>query len=312
MLNTIRYRDDFKEQWDSFITNSKNGNFLFYRKYMDYHADRFCDHSLMFFNNEQLTAILPATENELVIISHGGLTFGGIISDHSVRAETMLEVFDLFLSYYHRLGYTKILYKPIPYIYHLLPADEDLYALFINKAILLSRNISSALSFDSRVRFSKGRKHSVSKAKKAGLGVRVDTDYRTFMAIEEQVLRTYHQTVPVHTAREIEMLAGHFPDHIKLFCSYLRDRMLAGVIVYESKNVAHTQYIGATDEGRTVGASDIIFDFLINEYYVDKKYFDFGTSTENGGHYLNRGLIANKEGYGARAVVYDTYELTIQ
>ena len=40
--------------------------------------------------------------------------------------------------------------------------------------------------------------------------------------------------------------------------------------------------------------------------------FDFGISTEQGGRYLNEGLIFQKEGFGARTVVYDTYELNIE
>lgn len=39
---------------------------------------------------------------------------------------------------------------------------------------------------------------------------------------------------------------------------------------------------------------DLIFDFLTNEYYAEKKYFDFGMSTEKKGH-LNAGLITQKE-----------------
>ena len=40
---------------------SKNGTFLFLRAYMDYHSDRFHDHSLMFHNEKgKLIAVLPA------------------------------------------------------------------------------------------------------------------------------------------------------------------------------------------------------------------------------------------------------------
>ena len=46
-------------------------------------------------------------------------------------------------------------------------------------------------------------------------------------------------------------------------------------------------------------------------YYKHVKYFDFGVSTEDEGRYLNKGLICNKETYGARAVVYDFYELLL-
>ena len=42
--------------------------------------------------------------------------------------------------------------------------------------------------------------------------------------------------------------------------------------------------------------------------YADRRYFSFGISTEQAGQYLNEGLIAQKEGFGARTVVHDFYE----
>ena len=40
-----------------------------------------------------------------------------------------------------------------------------------------------------------------------------------------------------------------------------------------------------------------------------ERYFDFGISNEQGGRKLNRGLIDQKEGFGARAVVHDHYAI---
>jgi hypothetical protein len=53
--------------------------------------------------------------------------------------------------------------------------------------------------------------------------------------------------------------------------------------------------------------------YLINRYYdrSDKRYFDLGISTEQGGSYANNGLIAHKEGFGARAITYDTYSVDV-
>jgi len=87
--------------------------------------------------------------------------------------------------------------------------------------------------------------------------------------------------------------------------------MLAGVIVYESENVAHAQYISSKDEGKEIGANDIIFDYLLNDYYTNKRYFDFGISTEKNGWYLNPGLALNKETFGGRGIVYDWYEVNL-
>ena len=75
--------------------------------------------------------------------------------------------------------------------------------------------------------------------------------------------------------------------------------------------VAHVQYIGATAEGYATGAADLIMSTLINDTYATKRYFDFGISTEQDGYYLNEGLVENKQGFGARAVAYDFYELEL-
>ena len=45
--------------------------------------------------------------------------------------------------------------------------------------------------------------------------------------------------------------------------------------------------------------------------FKDKKYFDFGISNEQQGRYLNRGLINQKENFGARAIVHQFFELNI-
>jgi hypothetical protein len=265
----------------------------------------------MFYENDKLIAVLPASEEQKVLYSHAGLTFGGIISSVAMKISIMLEVFDVLRKYLSNNAFSKLIYKVIPHIYHSLPSEEELYALFINEAKLFRRDFSAAIRMEERLRFSKGRKHSINKAKKMDVEVRRSEDFETFMEIEEFVLEKYHNTKPVHSSEEIKLLAKRFPGNIKLFGAYKKDTMLAGTIIYESKNVAHTQYIASIDEGKEIGASDIIFDYLLNEYYANKKYFDFGISTEKEGRYLNAGLALNKETFGGRGIVYDWYELNL-
>lgn len=311
MICVVRYEVKHKPLWDDFILKSKNGVFLFYRNYMDYHADRFADHSLLFFDDNKMVAVMPANATGSEFVSHGGLTFGGIISDYRMRTPLMLEIFAALKEYLIAQGFKELIYKAIPHIYHELPAEEDLYALFIHNAKLFRRDVSSTIYMQERVSYSKGRKWSVKKSKAAGLDVRRSYDFKTFMAIEEDNLRRKYGVNPTHTADEIQLLASRFPENIKLFTVHMDDIMVAGVIVYESKNVAHAQYISSNDRGEEVGGLDIILDFLINEYYLEKKYFDFGISTEKSGRYLNVGLIQNKESFGARATVYDFYEIDL-
>ncbi len=310
-LAVSAYRPENKVQWDNFVSTAKNGVFLFYRDYMEYHSDRFTDHSLLFFKNGRLVALLPANIEGKTLYSHGGLTFGGLLSDYTMKTPFMLDVFHSLTEHCRSQGIEEIVYKTIPYIYHSVPADEDLYALFTLNAELKARNVSSTIYLPNPQSFDNNRNDNIRKAKRNNLTIKESRDFDSFMKIEAEALAERHGVKPVHSPEEIKLLAGRFPDNIKLFASYKDDAMLAGVIMYESKNVAHMQYAANSKDGWNIGAQDIIEDYLINEHYKDKRYFDFGISTEKSGQVLNLGLIGRKENFGASAVVYDTYRIVL-
>ena len=94
-MKVIKYNESYKEIWDLFVSKAKNTHFFFYRDYMEYHKDRFEDFSLMFWDDKnKLIAIMPASVKDNVVTSHGGLTFGGILSDKKMTASIMLVIFD--------------------------------------------------------------------------------------------------------------------------------------------------------------------------------------------------------------------------
>jgi hypothetical protein len=278
---------------------------------MEYHSDRFEDSSLMFFENDKLVALMPANLAQGNLVSHGGLTFGGVLVDDRMTINLMLGIFESLSAFLREIRCSKLIYKPVPHIYHKIPAEEDLYALFVRGACLVRRDLSTTMDLRNRLPYAKGRKWSINKARKAGLTVERSLDFDAFMAIEEYVLRKYHGTKPVHSAAEIQLLAERFPDNIRMFGAFQAGRMLAGVIVYADWRVAHTQYISSTDEGRALGASDLVLDHLIREVYADRAYFDFGISTEQSGRFLNAGLALYKENFGGRSLAYDWYEIEV-
>jgi hypothetical protein len=309
-VQVVRYDPERKREWDEFVDRAKNGVFLFRRDYVEYHADRFPDHSLMFYDADgRLLALLPATPTGDALTSHAGLTFGGLVYDAAMKVSPLLSIFEAMLDRLRVEGFSRLVYKAVPHIYHRLPAEEDLYALFRCGARLFRRDVASTIELAARLPFSKGRKWAIKQGQKQGLAVGQSFDFGAFMEIEEKLLGTKYAARPVHTAAELRLLAERFPDNIKLFAAHAGDRMLAGVVIYESARVAHAQYIGASEEGAQAGALDLIMSYLINDYYADKKYFDFGISTEDGGRRLNTGLIENKQSFGGRAVVYDFYEI---
>lgn len=311
MIAVSRYSPSHKGEWDAFVRAAKNSVFFFQRDYLDYHADRFADHSLLFYQDRKLVALLPANLHEERLVSHGGLTFGGFLLDKGTTTRLMMELMANLTVYLRDNGMHTLIYKCIPYIYHTLPAEEDRYALFLRGARLWRRDVTSTVELESKPDFQERRRRGARKAQTAGVVLRPSEDFPSFWSILEENLQRAHGKRPVHTLAEMELLHHRFPDNIKLFASYLEERMQAGVVIFENPTVAHAQYIAAGEEGKRIGALDALFSWLINERYCDKKYFDFGISTENDGLVLNEGLIDQKEGFGARGVVHDHYELDV-
>jgi len=311
-VRAVRYESVHRDVWNRFVAVSKNGTFLFNRNYLEYHRDRFQDHSLLFFDErDRLVGLLPASRHNDEVVSHGGLTYGGVITDADMKSSPMLGLFDTLRAFLRQEGIRNLVYKPVPHIFHVLPAEEDLYALFVNNARLSRRDASSAIWLPDRLKFAKGKREGIRKAFRAGLEVRDSLDFATFFEIGSAVMRDRHNLRPVHTSDEMTLLADRFPDNIKLHATYAGDRMLAGAIVYRFPSAAHIQYMYNSDEGLGVGALDFAIDHVINERYTGLRYLSFGVSTENAGRYLNEGLIHQKEMFGARSVVHDFYEIEL-
>lgn len=310
-MDVKRYHDENKIIWDTFVENSKNGTFMLKRDYMDYHKDRFDDFSLMFYEEDKLIAVMPASIHKSEVRSHGGLTYGGLITDKKMTTPKMLEVFDALKIFLKDQGIEKLIYKRVPCVYFRYPSDEDLYALFRNGAKLVRRDISTAIYLKDKIQFSELRRRGVKKALKNGLEVRQSFDFDGYVALLEEVLSVHHGTKPVHTGAELKLLAGHFPDVIKLFGAFRGEEMMAGVLIFDTPLTVHAQYIANSEEGRNIGALDLVMDYLINTYSEGKTYFDFGISTEEGGTVLNYGLVGQKEMFGGRGIAYDFYEWEI-
>ena len=312
-MTIIKYTKDQKNNWNEFVKNSKNSHFFFQRDYMEYHSDRFEDFSLMIFDEtDKLIAILPANIKEDILYSHQGLTFGGFLVDDKMKTETMLEIFELLKQFLKEKNIVKIVYKCIPYIYHTKPSEEDRYALFRNEAKLIRRDVTSTIDLYEQVRYSKGRKWTINKAKKEDLELFESDDYDIFWELLTNILESNHEVKPIHSLEEMKKLTSLFPKNIKLFLAKKERRIISGALMFENQKIVHTQYLANSEEGREIGALDLLIDYLIKDIYKDKKYFDFGISNEDNGNYLNEGLISQKEGFGARAVTHDFYELEIK
>lgn len=309
-MTVRKYTDSDREVWNNFIANSKNGIFMFNRNFMEYHKDRFTDNSLLFYDDEKLIALFPASIKEDILSSHGGLTYGGFITSNDMKQHHMNDCFTALKDYAAANGIKEIIYKHIPHIYHKQPAEEDLYALYYAGAKVLKIEASTVIDLENPLKMPKGRKAQVGRARREGVEIQESDDFEAFIALENKVLQR-HETKAVHTPQELHLLQSRFPQNIKLMGAFYQGKMIAGTVLFIYDNALHTQYMAANDTAREIGALDLAIATVIENYKASKKWLDFGISTEDAGHFLNEGLISQKEGFGGRTNIYQTWKIEI-
>lgn len=309
---TVRlYKPDDSVKWNDFVAASKNGTFLFNRNYMEYHSDRFIDSSLIVYRNDEIAALLPAHIEINMLHSHNGLTYGGFVILNEMTTPVMLNIFDACFNFLRRQGISAITYKTIPHIYHRQPAEEDRYALFRADAQLYRRDLLSTIDMGQRLPAQLRRRRGAVKATRAGVEVVESTDWVPYWALLTKHLESRFGVRPVHKVEEILHLHGQFPHNIRLFTAVSGKELLGGLVIYETETVAHLQYAAATAEGLKLGCLDQIFFYLLDVVFADKRWFDFGNSTERQGRHLNSGLVIQKEGFGGRAIAHDFYRVNL-
>lgn len=278
---------------------------------MEYHQDRFEDFSLMVFEKDKLVAVLPANKLENEVYSHQGLTYGGIILRKAIKFDSVLGIFKQLLKYLSNNGIESMVLKQIPSIYNSVFSEEIQYLLFILKAKSIKRDTLSVINLNEKLKISNNRLEGFKRGKKHHLLVKEEDDFEMFWnTILIKNLEEKHNAKPVHSLEEIRLLKKSFPNNIRQFNVYKDDKIVAGTTVFESKYVAHSQYISGDKNKNETGCLDFLHIHLINEIFKNKKYFDFGTSNENNGLQINKGLQFWKEGFGARTVIQDFYKIS--
>ena len=313
MIDVVRYTDFYEENWNRFVLENGSDSILHFRSFMDYHKDRFVDFSLILFVDKKIVALLPANlTSDNNMISHAGLTFGGLITNMYDKPINKLVYMKEILRYLDNLGIKKLIYKQPPVFYNYCSQDEIEYAIFLAKGVLSRVDTAFAIdnNTDERTQYQERRKRSIKKAEKLGVQIIEALDFFEFWnVILIPNLQERFGVKPVHSLEEITDLSRKNPNKVRQFNAYFNGEIYAGTTIFETPNVAHSQYISAKNEGRKNGSLDLLFDRLITDVYKDKLHFDFGIVNENGGHNINRGLWDWKEGFGAKAYNHKFFEI---
>lgn len=304
------------DAWDAFCKDALQATLLHTRRFLLYHGDRFTDRSLIIEEAGKWIGLFPAAlspSETTNIVSHPGITYGGLLHQGGLRGERMIIALEEIRRHYAAQGCIKLIYKAVPSFYHQAPAQDDLYALFRLGAERTRCDLSSIIDLRCRLLVSERRRRSLKKSIKFGIDIVEGIDYLPALwdVLTDNLARK-HDTKPVHALAEITLLAERFPANIRCICGSLNERIVSGVVLFVTPTAYHAQYIASSDDGYEVSALDRIFEHSIaTAIQENKRWFDFGISNEDQGRVLNEGLYRFKCEFGGGGAVHEFYELNL-
>ena len=312
------YKPGDAEVWENLVARSSTGTMLHTRRFISYHGDRFRDRSLMIEDRRgKVVGVFPAAEDPAdaeMVVSHPGLTYGGLIHDGSLSGASMVDALAAIANCYRALGYCRFRYKVVPSIYRSAPSADDLYALFRIGFCHYRCDLSAAIDLSHRGRVAHSRPQRRRRAEAAGVSAKEDWgQIAAFWRVLELNLARRHGASPVHSLDEIELLHDRFPSEILLMAAKIGDALVGGTLLFLTGPVLKAQYTGTTEEGRATFAMDPVLEQAINlARERGCRFFDFGTATLDEGRSLNQDLYQFKVSFGAGGITYDHYELDLR
>jgi hypothetical protein len=320
-MKIIPFAENQSFQWDIFLKSCPMATFLHSRKFLSYHENRFKDESVILCDDDETwLGVFPAAidpEDSSQIISHPGITYGGLVHQGKLIGSTMVEALSLIVQHFKRNGYSKLRYKAIPTFYHSIPSCDDLYALFQLKAHLYRRDLSCTIDLKSPTILSNKAlskmRNMIRKFEKNN--VKLDDSNRNleklWALLTDNLMKKYNKR-PIHSLEEMNLLIEKFPDNINILTAKIDDQVIAGAVIFKKNITIHTQYLVNTDCGKENFALDAIIQSCIHKSREEGyRFFDFGINTENNGLYLNNSLFFSKAKHGGSGTVHDHYFLNL-
>ncbi|WP_169515059.1 GNAT family N-acetyltransferase [Hymenobacter norwichensis] len=304
--------------WNALVASSANGPFLFARTFLNYHQDRFEDHSWLVWQGSKLRAVFVAavahtTTEPTTLVAHPGLAYGGLVTAVGVKYAETAAMLDLLRVAWQTAGFRYLLVRPVPRVFCQQFSENQAFWLHQQGAELSNREMNSVLDLTQPVHIGTWRRGNLRKARLHGVVVQLatNTDYAPYWQLLTETLAAVHGRQPVHTLAEISSLRDQNPGNLELWGAWLGHELVAGVLVFQDRhqNFVHTQYIAGNSRGKQAGAVDAVLARIITEKATEYRRLSFGISTVQG--VVNPGLLNQKEGFGATAELMETYRLAL-
>lgn len=313
MYKVQLYKPEEFSVWNDFVSQAKNATFLFHRDYMDYHKDRFDDYSVMVFNSkDKLVAIVPANRVENHLYSHQGLTYGGVVVKSTIKLDEYIAVLKAILFFLDKNGIHTFYLKTIPEFYCEVPSQEIDYCLHKLEAEKYRCDVLSVVDITNFEIQNRKRRREINRGFENELMVKETKDFSGFWnQLLIPNLLEKHETQPVHSLDEINLLQSKFPNNIKQYNVYKEGTILGGITIFEINNVIHPQYIAGNKEtDKLYGTLEFLIYYLVSVTYKDKKWFDLASSNGDNQKTIKQNLLFFKESFGARTFVQNFHQIS--
>jgi hypothetical protein len=274
-MELVRYNNFQKDNWDLFISMSINGNFMYYRNYLDYHSERFVDHSLLAIKYGEIVAVLPAHADEEKLCSHFGLTYGGWIFGKGFSSSDFIQLFSAFEKYGADNKFKELLYKQKPSIFSPHLCETDSWVMWRNNWELFRRDLSFAIDLKMHVGYASDKRYRINKSVRNDLNIVWQGDTKIFLELVNQNLQSRYSVNAVHSLEEMLKLQTLFPDNISTITVSHNGIFLGGTWLFEDNNFVHTQYLHSNEIGKKLGAIEFLIFSLIEKYKLNKRWLIF-------------------------------------
>lgn len=321
-MDIVRFDASKHGFWDEFVRNANNGTIFHERHFLNYHpAGRFRDHSLVLMDDKQPAGLFPAVEDYRdglnILYSHRGSSYGGIVQPLNQGVEKNFRMLRALDRYAKEQGFDRIIMTLPPDIYNQQLNNYLEFACFRHGYRYLKREISSVLALEDSIeaniaKFKSSNRTAFRRGEKMGVSVRISEDLPAFYSILKSNLKIRHGVSPTHSLEELQELRRRYPERIRLYGAYLKERMIAGIVMFDANSrVTLAFYISHNENFQEYRGVNVLFKEVIADSILRGfRYLDYGIFTVN--MEPNFGLARFKESFGAGGVFRDTLMLDLK
>lgn len=287
--------------WDGFVRTSRNGTIFHTRRFLSYHPEgRFEDHSLLFYEGDELAAVFPASLKEGLLYSHQGSSHGGFVVPTGTRIVRVQALGHALANYLDEHRYSCRVRMSDPFFdkgqqddlrFAMWSAgfDVDVY----NYSIYYDLHDVRPLSWQARTTLNRGLVMEE--------GGHSKLSRMFFHEMLSKLLMARYSEKLIHSLDEMDRLHELLGDDLKLYLAWDKgEKIVGGTWVFHTTD--HTAHMFYTMSERVKGLyiGHCLVELTkqkVQEWWPGVRYLNYGTCS-NDTRQLNAGLAEFKESFG--------------